>query len=90
MAAAVQFSSEHETGSHAGADGQEDEVVDAARGSAPAFADRCEVDVVLEHDRQVEPLAQLLGEAHALEAGDVLGEADDAVRAPRRPRARRR
>ena len=32
-------------------------------------------------DRQVEPLAQLVGERHALEPGDVLGEADDAVRA---------
>src|SRR5207342_3543419 len=35
----------------------------------------------LEHDRQVESLAQLLGEPHALEARYVLGEANDAVRA---------
>ena len=49
--------------------------------AAPALADCGEVDVVLENDRQVEPLAQLVGERQTVQPWHVLGEADDAVRA---------
>ena len=50
--AAVQLSAQHEPGAHAGADREEQEVVDAARDAAPLLAERRQVDVVLEPNRQ--------------------------------------
>ena len=48
MAAAVQLAAQHEPGAEAGADREEDEVVDAAGDAPPLLAERGEVDVVLD------------------------------------------
>ena len=74
--AAVQLAAQHEPGAEAGADRDEDEVVDAARDAAPLLAERGEVDVVLDRHRQSEPLRELAREAVALEPGHVRRERD--------------
>src|SRR5439155_15689671 len=79
VAAAMQLAAKHEPGAEAGPDRDEHEVVDAARDAAPLLAERRQVDVVLELHRALESRAELRREGIALEAGDVLDEADPAV-----------
>ena len=76
VAAAVQLAAQHEPGAEAGADREEDEVLDAPGDAEPLLADRREVDVVLERHRESEPRLELGAEGQALEAGDVGGQLD--------------
>jgi hypothetical protein len=48
---AVQLTAEHEPGTQAGTDREEDEIVDSASDAAPSFSERSEVDVVLDGER---------------------------------------
>ena len=73
---AVQLVAKYETGAEPGADRDEDEVFDAARDTSPAFAERGQVDVVLERDRQAEPVRKLSSEVTVLQTGDVHRELD--------------
>ena len=59
----MELAAEHEAGAEAGADREEDEVLDAARDASPLLAERGEVDVVLERHRQLEPLGELVARA---------------------------
>ena len=59
---------QHEPGAEAGADREEDEVVDAARDAPPLLAEGGEVDVVLDRQRQREPRSQIGAEVAVLEA----------------------
>ena len=90
VAAAVELAAEHEPCAHAGADGEEDEVGDAARDALPLLAQRGEVDVVLERDREVERRLELVAETSRPSSpatfsvscsvpsrGDHAGHADD-------------
>ena len=100
--APVQVAAQHETGTHAGADGEEGEVVHAAGDAAPLLADGGEVDVVLEAHGNLEAPSQLRPEGVALEtrhagrqadaAGcrvDDPGHSDDRAVDPRRVETRR-
>ena len=71
MSAAVELSAQHEADAEAGADRQEDEVVDAARDALPLLAQRSEVDVVLEGDREAEPRLEFAAKLAALEIREV-------------------
>jgi hypothetical protein len=73
---AVELAAQDEPGAEPRADRQEDEVVDAARDATPPFAERREVDVVLDRDRHVDPRRELVAEAVALEARDILRQRD--------------
>ena len=79
MAAAVQLAAEDDPGAHAGPDGQEDEVVDAARNTLPLLAEGRQVDVVLERHRQAERLFELGAEGAAFQSRHVLGQVHDAA-----------
>src|SRR5581483_9258116 len=68
VVAAVQRTLDDEPGAEAGADRDEDEVVDAARHASPLLAECGQVDVVVQEDRDPEPLLELAPEAKALEA----------------------
>lgn len=48
MGSAMKLAADEDTGSDAGAEGYEDKVFDAARGSAPVLANGCEVGVVFD------------------------------------------
>src|SRR5262249_49968841 len=78
VVAAVQLAAQDEAGSEAGADREEDEVVDAARDPTPALAERGEVDAVLDRDRRPDARGELAVEVLVLEAGHVLCERDPA------------
>src|SRR6185295_8425633 len=69
--APVQLTAKHEAGAEPGPHGEEDEVLDAARHSAPPLADGGEVDVVLDAHRQLEPPAQVAAPLAPLQAGNV-------------------
>ena len=79
----MELAAEHDPGPHAGADREEDEVVHAARHAQPALAERGEVDVVLERDRQPEARFELGLEGPPLEPGHVRGELERPVRGAR-------
>ena len=74
VAPAQQLAVEHQPGAEAGADREEGEVVDAARHAAPLLAERREVDVVVDPDRDAEALLELGAEGAALHPGHVVGE----------------
>src|SRR6185369_17499601 len=56
--AALELAAEHEPGAEPGADREEHEVVDAAGDPEPPFAERSEIDVVLDRDGSAEPLLE--------------------------------
>src|SRR5438445_9635833 len=74
----MELAAEHQPGAHACADREEDEVVDTSRDALPLLAQSGQVDVVLERDRQAEGALKLVCERSALEAGDVLRQAENA------------
>ena len=76
VVAAVQLAAQHEPRAESGADREEDEVVDAVGGAAPALAERREVDVVPHRDGESQRLAQLAPVQTPLETGDVGDETD--------------
>src|SRR5262249_61590308 len=69
VVAAVELAAQDEAGSEAGADREEDEVVDAACDPTPALAECGEVDVVLDRDRRPDARGELAVEVLGLEAG---------------------
>ena len=86
---AVQFAVQHEARTHARADREEDEIVDASGHAQPAFAQGGQVDVVLERHRHAEAVAQLAAERPALEIVDVRRQVDGLVQRVDDARARR-
>ena len=78
VVAAVQLAAQHEPRSQPGADGEEDEVVDAVSRAAPALAEGSEVDVVPHGHGKAQHLAELAPVPTALEPRDV-GDETDAV-----------
>src|SRR5437870_12204057 len=76
----MQLAPEDESHPHAGSDREEGEIVDAARDAEPALAERREIDVVLELDVEVEPVAELGPEGAALETGDVRRQTQRSAR----------
>ena len=71
VAPLVELAVEHEPHPETRPDGEEREVVDAARDPAPLLADRREVDVVHERHRMPEPSFELGGKVAPLEAREV-------------------
>src|SRR5207244_12985967 len=71
VVAAVQLSAEDDSATQAGADRQEREVLHAATDAEPLLAERGEVDVVVERDREREPVGEVGREVGMLDAGDV-------------------
>jgi hypothetical protein len=74
----MQLAAEDEARTEAGPDGQERKVVDPARNAAPTLADRGEVDVVLEDDRDTEAAPEPGPEVAAFEPRHVGREAECA------------
>ena len=79
----VELAAKHDPGPHAGADREEDEVVHAPRHTQPPLAERGQVDVVLERDREPEAGFELGLEGPPLEPGHVGGELERPVRGAR-------
>ena len=73
---AVELAAQDEAGAHAGADREEEKVVDTARDPLPLLAEGRQVDVVLEPDAEPEALLELGREGRSLEAGDARRERD--------------
>jgi hypothetical protein len=71
---------------HSRSDREEDEVVHTARDAEPPLAERRQVDVVLERDREPEALLELRLEQPPLEPGHVGGELKRPVRGARHAR----
>src|SRR5262249_35992622 len=71
VAAAMDLAVEHDAGTEARTDREEDEVVDPARDTEPMLAERREVDVVVERDRQLEAFRELVAQRPSLEAREV-------------------
>ena len=76
VATAVELAAQDEAGAHAGADREEEEVVDTAGDALPLLPERRQVDVVLEPDAEPEVLLELGREGRSLEAGDARRERD--------------
>ncbi len=81
MMSPVELAAYDEARAHAGPDRQEDEVLHSPGDTEPLLAERGEVDVVLERDRQLEPRPQFGAEGLALEPWNAGGEID-ALGAP--------
>ncbi len=76
---AVQLAAQDETPTHARADREEGEVVDAAGDATPLLADGSEIDVVLEAHRNLQAPSQLGAERVALETRHAGRQADAAA-----------
>jgi hypothetical protein len=74
----VQPAAEHDRQADAAADPDQHEVLDAPGGARLRLGDRGQVDVVLEHDRGVQVVAQR-GEQPPVPAGQVERERDVAA-----------
>jgi len=63
----------------AGAERQQDQVVDVFARAEPLLAERRGVGVVLQNDRLAEPAADLIAQCHAFERRQVVAVGDDAL-----------
>ena len=79
VVSAMELAAQDEAGTHAGADREEEEVVDPARDALPVLAERREVDVVLERHGQPEPSPEVRRERVTLETSDARRERDPAA-----------
>jgi hypothetical protein len=77
----VELASEHQSGSHAGTDREEGEVVDSSGHSPPLLSERSEVDVVLDHHVETQAGAQLGAEPASAEPWNVVGQLERSARA---------